>query len=227
MPKKKNLFKKHFVFDLDDTLVDGRLFCGETIARSLAKLIPDVNKDLVITLHDNIRGAAVPDLYKGIVEQMKLKIDLKEDLTKLLEYDAEIQINEIHRLKIFEGVIDIFEFLKSNGKILHMCTNRPSNSLTLALKYNKITKYFDTIISCLDEGHRKPDPKCLLDIIKTSGDKNEGFIYFGDSEIDCQFAKNSGVDFIIFDQYLNEKNLFKKLINMFLEEKINNLKNSK
>lgn len=227
MSKRKNVFKKHFVFDLDDTLVDGRLFCGETLARSLARLIPDVNKDLVITIHDNIRGAAVPDLYEEVARQMKLNIDLNKQLKTLLKYDAEIQINEIHRLKIFDGVIDIFEFLKSKGKTLHMCTNRPMSSLTPALKYNKITKYFDTIVSCLDEKHRKPDPKCLLDIIKASGDKKDDFIYFGDSEIDCQFARNSGVDFIIFDQYVNEKNLFKKLINMFLEEKINNLNNSK
>ena len=227
MAEKKNTFKKHFVFDLDDTLVDGRLFCGETIARSLAKLIPDVNKDLVVTIHDNIRGAAVPDLYKQTIEQMNLKLDIKKDLKNLLKYDAEIQIKEIHRLKIFDGVIDIFEFLLSKGKILHMCTNRPLSSLIPALKFNKITKYFDTIVSCLDEGHKKPDPKCLLDIIQKSGDTKEDFIYFGDSEIDCQFARNGGIDFIIFDQYLNEKNLFKKLINMFLEEKINNITNKK
>lgn len=227
MPKNKNSFKNHFAFDLDDTLVDGRLFCGETIARSLAKLIPDINKDLVIAIHDNIRGAAVPDLYKETIKQMGLNLDPAKDLKKLLKYDSEIQIKEIHRLKIFDGVIDIFEFLKSQGKKLHMCTNRPMNSLTPALKYNKITKYFDTIVSCLDEGHKKPDPKCLLDVIEQHGGKKQDFIYFGDSEIDCQFARNSGIDFIIFDQYLNEKNLFKKLINMFLEEKINNLKNSK
>jgi len=45
------------------------------------------------------------------------------------------------------------------------------------------------------------------------------FIYFGDSEIDSQFAQNAGIEHIIFDQYLNNNNLFTKLVNMFLERK--------
>ena len=220
--KTKNQYKKHFVFDLDDTLVDGRLFCGETIARSFEKLIPNVNKKLVIMIHEKIRGAAIPDLYKEIAKELNLNLDIEKNLEELLRIDDEIQISEIHRLALFDGVIDIFEFLKSKGKKIHMCTNRPTSSLIPALKHNKIQKYFDNVISCLDEGYRKPDPKCLIDIIKSNGNKREDFIYFGDSEVDCQFAKNSGIDFIIFDQYLNEKNLFKKLINLFLESKINN-----
>jgi phosphoglycolate phosphatase len=220
---KTNNFKNHFVFDLDDTLVDGRQFCGETIARSFEKIIPDVDKELVISMHENIRGIAIPDLYREIAKELKLDIDIDKELEELLRVDAEIQTSEIERLKIFDGVIDIFDFLKSNNKKIHMCTNRPQSSLIHALKFNKIEKYFDTVVSCLDEGYKKPDPKCLNDIIKESGDKNEEFIYFGDSEVDRDLAKNAAIDFIIFDQYLNEKNLFKKLINMFLEEKINNM----
>ncbi len=47
------------------------------------------------------------------------------------------------------------------------------------------------------------------------------FVYFGDSEVDSQFAQNANIDHIIFDQYMNNKNLFKKLVNMFLEKQIN------
>jgi phosphoglycolate phosphatase-like HAD superfamily hydrolase len=89
------------------------------------------------------------------------------------------------------------------------------------LKHTGVEDYFDNIISCIDNGHKKPDPACLLDLMSQNGNRKEDFIYFGDSTTDSQFAANSGIDFIIFDQYLNEKNLFKKLINMFLEEQIN------
>jgi FMN phosphatase YigB (HAD superfamily) len=73
------------------------------------------------------------------------------------------------------------------------------------------------VISCIDKGTKKPDPTCLLELIKQSGEKKEAFIYFGDSEIDYMFAKNAGIEYIIFDQYLNGKNLFKNLIALFLE----------
>ncbi len=216
--KTKNQYKKHFVFDLDDTLIDGRGFCGESMVRAIQKLEPDINDKLIITLHETYRGATIVDLYKTAIKELGLKSKL-EDLLKL---DAHIQTSEYKEIRIFDGVIDILEFLRGQDKTLHVCTNRLGETLLPILKENKIHNYFDNVISCVDEGHKKPDPKCLNDLITKIGDPKNDFIYFGDSEIDCKFARNSGIDFIIFDQYLNEKNLFKKLINLFLENKINN-----
>lgn len=220
MSKTQNNYKQHFVFDFDDTLIDGRQFCGESMVRAITKLEPNVNPKLIMTFHETYRGATIVDLYKTAIKEL----DLTSNLEKLLTLDAEIQKKEHYRMKIFDGVIDILEFLKSKNNTLHICTNRTTETLIPILKNNQINKYFDNIISCADEGHKKPEPTCLLALIKKYGNKKESFIYFGDSEVDCQFAKNSKIDFIIFDQYLNEKNLFKKLINLFLEEKINNNK---
>jgi len=84
------------------------------------------------------------------------------------------------------------------------------------LKYNHIDSYFDTVTSCIDEGYKKPDPTCLNRLMAQYEDDRSEFIYFGDSEVDRQFAKNSGIDFIVFDQYLNDKTLFIKLIDLFV-----------
>ena len=98
-----------------------------------------------------------------------------------------------------------------------MCTNRKSDSLKRILEHNNLIYYFDNVISCIDSGHKKPDSKCLLDLFERVGESKEKFIYFGDSEIDYLFVKNAGIEHIIFDQYLNGKNLFKKLIDLFIE----------
>lgn len=148
---------------------------------------------------------------------------MNSDIEKLLEEDKRIQMTECGRMKSFDGVTEILDFLKSNGKHLHICTNRTKQTLVPILEQNGVIDYFDTIISCVDEGYKKPDPKCLHDIIEASGDSADDFIYFGDSEVDRDFAENSGIEYIIFDQYLNNKDLFKKLLNMFLEEKINGM----
>lgn len=212
-----NLFKKHFVFDLDDTLVDGRTFCGECMARVITKYEPNIKFEDIVILHDQIRGGTIVDLYKTAVEKFKLKTDIET----LLYDDSAIQLNEFTKIKIFTGVIEILEFIKNQGNYIHICTNRKSESLIPILKENKIDKYFDDIISCIDVGHKKPESKCLDDIIEKYGGNKEEFIYFGDSEVDTHFAKNAGIEFIIFDQYMNDKTLFKKLINMFLEKKLN------
>lgn len=209
--------KNAFVFDLDDTLVDGRQFCGETIARVITSLDPSVSFEHVCQLHENHRGQTIEDLYEVILNELEMKADVKE----LLEQDFIIQQENMAKMKIFEGVVDILEFLKSNDKRLYICTNRKKVLLEQVLEANNIDRYFDEVISCVDLGYKKPNPYCLIDLVKRSKlDLNE-FIYFGDSEIDSYFASNAGIDHIIFDQYMNNKNLFKKLVNMFLEKKIN------
>ena len=210
-------YKRHFVFDMDDTLIDGRQFCGESMARVITKFRPDIKSQLVVDFHEVIRGATVTDLYlKAIAE-----FDLKEKVEDLVKLDQEIQTGECTQIKLFDGVVEILEFLKSNGKTLHVCTNRTMKTLKPILEHHNLTKYFDQIISCVDLGFKKPDPTCMNNIINNYGLNKDEFIYFGDSEVDRDFAKNAQIEFVIFDQYLNDKNLFKKLINMFLEKGIN------
>lgn len=209
-----NSFKQAFVFDIDDTLVDGRQFCGETIARVITKHFPKADFDAIVKLHEEIRGRTIEDLYVDILKEL----NLKADVTELLAEDHRIQIENISKMRIFDGVVDILEFLKSNDKKLYVCTNRSRDLLVEMLKANKILPYFDEIISCVDAGYKKPNPYCLVDLVKRSGIPAERFIYFGDSEIDSQFAQNAEIEHIIFDQYLNNKAIFKKLVDMFLEK---------
>lgn len=217
-------FKNYFVFDLDDTLVDGRQFCGETIARVITHFEPKADFYKIVKLHEENHGLVISDLYDNILREIGLHQKLAPKMDEILAMDKQIQTEDIEKLKIFDGVIDIFEFLKSQNKKIYMCTNRMESLLRLAMKHNDIEKYFDKVVSCVDRGFKKPDPTCLNELIEESGAKKEEFIYFGDSEVDSDFARNSGIEHIIFDQYLNDKNIFKKLINMFLEEKINGFK---
>ncbi len=205
--------KKHFVFDLDDTLVDGRLFCGETMARCISKFEPKLDRQAIIDHHEKIRGRTIVELYESAIAKFNVRAPIKD----LLELDSKIMTSEFDKIRIFEGVVDILDLLKARGKTLHICTNRKAESLLPILKSNNIHSYFDSVISCIDKGTKKPNPQCLLELIEKSGDSIDSFIYFGDSEIDYQFAVNAGMEYIIFDQYLNGKNLFKKLIDLFLE----------
>lgn len=210
----KNPIKQHFVFDLDETLVDSREFCGETIARVIKHYHPDNASNQVKMLHDMYGGAAIVDHYKRMIQ----KFGLTTGIETLLELDAKIQKEEVERMQLFDGVVEILQFLRKRNKCLHILTNRKKDTLIPILKSTRISKYFDNITSCVDEGYKKPDSKCLNDLIKSSGCEKDEFIYFGDTAIDKEFANNANIDFVIFDQYLNDKNIFKKLINLFIQE---------
>lgn len=217
--KPKSEVKQVFVFDLDDTLVDGRKFCGETIARAITAQVPSADFDLICQIHDSIRGMAIDDLYITILKDLNIKADLK----KLLAYDKLIQQESIYKMKLFDGVVEMLDFLKTSGKKLYICTNRSKSLLDRVLSENKITHFFDDVISCLDAGYKKPNPYCLTNLIEKTGIPSSQFIYFGDSEVDSQFAQNAGIEHIIFDQYMNNNNLFQKLVNMFLDKRMINV----
>ncbi len=210
-------YKSAFVFDLDDTLIDVRQFCGETIARTIASVEPSVDFQLVIQMHDSIKGLVIEDLYRYILD----KLNIKADIADLLKKDRVIQDENISKMKMFDGVIEILEFLKVNNKKIYMCTNRTKPLMDKILKVNGKEKYFNEVISCADAGYKKPNPYCLIDLISRSKIPKEQFMYFGDSEVDSDFAKNANIEHIILDQYLNDKNLFKKLVNLFLEKQLN------
>ena len=212
-----NYFKNAFVFDLDETLIDGRQFCGETVARVVTSINPSIDFDTVVKFHDSIRGNAMEDMYSQAIKTF----NLKSNVFNLLKLDRRIQEDNIDKMKLFDGVVEILEFLKNNHKKLYICTNRTKGLMMTIFETNHILPYFDEVISCIDAGFKKPNPYCLVDLIQRSGIPAGEFIYFGDSEVDSQFAQNANIDHIIFDQYLNNKNLFKKLVNMFLEKQIN------
>jgi len=213
--KNKSLLnnkKEVFVFDLDDTLVDGRQFCGETIAKVIIEKDPKQSFEVICNLHTNIRGLTIEDLYIKISKELGLNLEISE----LLKRDFEIQNENIEKMNIFDGVKEVLDYLSSKRKNLYICTNRKKTLLLKVLEKNGIQKYFKDVISCADEGYKKPNPHCLITLIEKIKVPKEKVIYLGDAEVDAIFANNAGVENIIFDQYLNNKTLFRTLLNTFL-----------
>lgn len=204
--------KKVIVFDLDDTLVNGQAFCGEVMVRTITKYHNNINRNDILDHHESIRGRTILDLYQSA----KIKFGLSTSVDELLKADLEITLNECNLIKPFEGVKETLSILKAMGKKLFVCTNRKSDSLNAILKENKLFEYFDDVISCVEAGHEKPDPKCLNDLINRLNLPKSNFLYFGDSEKDFEFAQNAGVDHLIIDQYLNNGKLFQNLNSSFL-----------
>jgi hypothetical protein len=92
--------------------VDGRLFCGDTMARCINHFEPNVDKQAIIDYHKKIRGRTIVELYKSAIK----KFGLKTPIQKLLTMDSKIMTTEYAKIKIFEGVIDILKLLKSRQK---------------------------------------------------------------------------------------------------------------
>lgn len=207
--------KKHFIFDLDDTLVDSHEFNQQIFVDTFEPYLdlanPEIEKYLRWVHREN-KGASMHFQFKAIIDHFSLNADPQT----LVKADEDMQIEKLHQIKAFEGVDLVVKSLRKSNKEVSLVSNRQSISLQKILERNGLHSHFTNVISCSDEGHEKPDPYCLNQIVEKSGLSKESFIYFGDSKTDYEFAKDAGIDCIIIDHYLNQKKFYKLLIESFL-----------
>ncbi len=210
-----NITKKHFVFDLDDTITDSYDFNQQMFVDTFLPYldVSNVGTDKFLRdLHYNGRGTSMHTHFEEATQHFSLNLNPVD----LVRENELLHIKNVDKIKIFDAVAEVIAGLKTANKKVSICTNRQTESLMKILDNHGITSHFSNIISCSDAGHEKPDPYCLLELVEKSGEPKEDFIYFGDSKTDYLFARDAGVDFIIVDHYLNEKKFYKMILQAFM-----------
>ena len=206
--------KTHFIFDLDDTLTNSYEINQQLFVDTFTPHIPDVDQQYLRDLHFRSRGKSMHLQFEEAIEHLGLKLSAV-DLVKENEVIHISSADRFLKMDTFESAKDFLDMLVQNGKKISVCTNRQYGSQRKIFEVNQITHYFDNIISCADEGHEKPDPYCLLKLIADYNEPKDSFIYFGDSKTDRDFATNAGIDYLIIDQYLNNRTFYKMILRSF------------
>lgn len=100
--------------------------------------------------------------------------------------------NMFNKTEPYNGILEILNILKKEKYKIAVV----SNKFDLAVK-ELCEKYFgdliDTAIGGLENIPKKPAPDGVYKAIKELNSKIGNSIYVGDSEVDCQTAKNSGL----------------------------------
>ncbi len=206
--------KTHFVFDFDDTLTNSYDVNQQLFVDTFIPHVADVDQQYLRDLHYRSRGKSMHLQFEEAVRYLKLDLDPQQ----LVDENENLHISNADKfncMSAFESTKELLEMLKSRGKKISICTNRQYGSQKKILENNGLCGYFENIISCLDEGHEKPDPYCLIKLFEKYSEPKDNYIYFGDSKTDHDFAINAGIDFIIVDQYLNQKKFFKLVLQAF------------
>ena len=81
-----------------------------------------------------------------------------------------------------------------------LATNRTVSTREV-LSYFELDRYFDVVVSAADVLHPKPHPHSMEKIFEAFGAKPEEILYIGDSRVDEDLARNTGV---FFAAYRNE-----------------------
>ena len=186
-------------------------------AKKINKMIKVVVFDCDGVLFNTIE--ANRQFYNQILKHFKKPLLKEKDMEMVTMMTVDESLNYLFRddprieeAKIFRKEIDYRPFFKYifpepnllnlldklKGKVyLAVCTNR-SNTIIPLLKSKDIYNYFDMVVSSLDVKNPKPDSEPIQLIMSHFSIQPNELLFIGDSTIDEETAKNSGVVFVAY-----------------------------
>jgi len=176
------------IYDCDGVLVDSvesnRAYYNHILARFGLPGVTQSQMDLVLT---GTGRSVLEGLFKGLPfaeaareYQLQLPADVFLDLVK----------PEPH-------VDEVLSQLRTGGCRTAVATNR-GKSLIPLLDMLGMRDLFDVLVSSNDVTRNKPDPECLLIILKHFGLAPDEVLYVGDSDIDRETAARAGTPFAAY-----------------------------
>ncbi len=120
-------------------------------------------------------------LEKRALEALK-KIDLR---------------NYIVYLKMEPHLLETLEALKKKGILRAVNTNRTTSMPHIMERFN-LQPHFELVVTALDVKHPKPHPESIGKILEAFQLEREEALFIGDSEVDQQTARSSGIEFVAY-----------------------------
>ena len=180
MPKRFDFL----VFDWDGTLMDS----AEAIVEALQAACQDLQ--LPVPTDDNARyiiGMSLRDALAHILPE--------------LDPDHHPRVAERYRhhfllrdegTSLFAGAAQTIRDLHAGGFLLGIATGKSRRGLNRALEATGLAGYFRAT-RCADEGHCKPHPGMLIELIATLGVTNDRTLMIGDTSHDMAMAQSADV----------------------------------
>lgn len=119
------------------------------------------------------------------------------DLSDVLAYCRQVDYRQFIPLMVPEPhVREFLQFLRGRFATA-VATNRTTTTQAV-FAYHGLAEYFDLIVSAADVPRPKPHPDQFQKICQHFGINPAEAIYFGDSIVDQEFARNAGVKLVAF-----------------------------
>jgi phosphoglycolate phosphatase len=117
---------------------------------------------------------------------------------RALESLKQIDMREyILYLKMEPYLLQTLNLLKANGILRAINTNRTTSMKHIMERFH-LWPFFDMVVTALDVKNPKPHPESIEKIIQKFNLNKEEAVFVGDSEVDQQTAKSSGIKFIAY-----------------------------
>jgi HAD superfamily hydrolase (TIGR01509 family) len=122
----------------------------------------------------------------------------KEMEKRALELLKQIDLREyIVYLKMEPNLLQTLDRLKEKGIIRAISTNRTTSMKHIMERFS-LWPFFDMVVTALDVKNPKPHPESIEKILQAFNLNKEEAVFIGDSEVDQQTARSSGIKFIAY-----------------------------
>ncbi len=173
---------KHWVFDLDGTLVDSVGHYGVKLEKIFNLF------SLKFTNEDLLRSRNYFDVLEFF--SLYLEAPKAEEACRILQ---KISIEMAPQVNAFPGIADLLSLLEQKGAHLSIWTGRDMASGQSILQHTGLAKFFKHVVSCTCVTKTKPDPEGLQKLLNLTQFKNHETLMIGDHAFDVRGANALGV----------------------------------
>jgi len=202
--QKKNWKIRCVIYDCDGVLFDS-LEANTKLYNDLCAMVGrgPLRQDEMQYVHTHTVFEAIHFIFGG-------KDDLEKKALEILKQKKIDLKNYVEYLKMEPHLFQTLENLKEKGILRAINTNRTTSMKYIMERYN-FWPYFEMVVTALDVENPKPHPESIEKIIQAFQLKKEETVFVGDSDVDQQTAKSSGIKFIAYknkevanDAYIND-----------------------
>jgi HAD superfamily hydrolase (TIGR01509 family) len=188
-------FKRHFLFDLDGTLVDSAGAHFRAYVEALSCDYPALARSFD---YAPFAGQPTGQVFRALgIEEPALTsmIRGKQEIYRLALDAGEVEL--------FSGVVSLLDRLHRQGKQLFLVTGASRISTERILEATNVKKFFEAIITAEDAQAGKPSPEPYLLALAAHGLNAGDCLAVEDGESGVRSAQGAGIDVVLLHTELN------------------------
>lgn len=175
------------IFDWDGTLADTR----DAVVMSFQKTLEQIGCRVSDEFLERRIGIGAKNTFKDALKKTHKPFD-DDILEGLVEKKSQWQINLSENVKLFEGAIDLLDYLHVKVKMALASMNNKKVISKLVVEKD-VKKYFDAIMTVEDIKHPKPDPEIFLKCSIKLGCPPKKCVVVEDSIFGVKAARKAGM----------------------------------
>lgn len=177
------------IFDLDGTIADTVV----SIATACNLALEDCGlKGRPVEEYNHFAGDGVQVLVKRALEAAGDTTGQQLDYA-LERYLHHFQEYSLYKVKPYEGIIEVLDYMKHIGMKIAVLTNKPHKSAVLVVETIFGKGYFNLILGQQESLAKKPDPEGAYVIASNFMVDPSECIYIGDTDVDMETGNAAGM----------------------------------